>query len=126
MITPIFQFPEQYYECEICNEPIAHPICPVCLTTEVEAWLALYPNLKQDLIPALRRGFRNQIKVSTRCIKCSDSAVSICPLCFTIEVFEKLKKLGVDRIILREFLEFFNFDFEHNAYTKEAEILGVV
>lgn len=30
------------------------------------------------------------------------------------------------REILKEFLQFFNYDFEHTGYTKDAEELGVI
>jgi len=63
---------------------------------------------------------------STRCIKCGNKTASVCPYCFTDKVLEELKKLEVNKIILREFFEFFNYDFEHTGYSKEAEELGVI
>ena len=42
------------------------------------------------------------------------------------EVMRELKQINVNNIILREFFEFFNFDFHHTGYSKEAEMLGVI
>ena len=36
------------------------------------------------------------------------------------------KKLNSNKLILTEFFEFFNFDFHHTGYSKEAEALGVI
>jgi len=37
-----------------------------------------------------------------------------------------LKKIKVNKAILKEFLEFFNYDFEHTGYSKDAEELGAI
>jgi hypothetical protein len=125
MLNSTFTGTEQFYDCEICNEPISNPLCPVCLTTEIEAWLTLYPSLRQDLIPRLEKKFKHSIKDAVQCIKCNNQS-SVCPLCFTKTVLNELRAIRVNKIILREFLQFFNFDFEHVVYTKDAEELGVI
>ena len=42
---------------------------------------------------------------------------------YTNYVFILLKCLEVNREILKEFLQFFNYDFDHTGYSKEAEKL---
>ncbi len=103
---------EQQYVCEICGEAITNPLCPVCLTTEINAWLTLYPDLRKELIPKLQKYLKRvkeDITNSTQCIKCKNKRASICPYCFTAYVLGELKKLNINKIILKEFLEFFNF-----------------
>ncbi|MEM0465705.1 MAG: hypothetical protein QXW97_03330 [Candidatus Pacearchaeota archaeon] len=122
---PIF---ERQLLCDICSIAITNPICPSCLSEEFEAWLTLYPNLKKELIPKLEKYINwledRRYNNPTTCIKCRKESVTICPYCFTEYVLGELKKLEVNKIILKEFFEFFNFDFERTGYTKEAEKLG--
>jgi hypothetical protein len=120
---------EREFLCEICGQAITNPLCPVCLTTEIEAWLTLYPNLRSELIPKLHRYLarvENKILNSTECIKCRNKRASICPYCFTEHVLHELKRIHASRMVLKEFLQFFNFDLEHKGYSKEAEKLGVI
>ncbi len=120
---------ETQYACDVCSEAITHPICPACLTTEIEAWLTLYPNLRQELIPRLQEYLKKidkKLEDSTICIKCGDKKAAVCTYCFTENVFQELKKINANIIILKEFLEFFNFDFNHDGYSDEAEKLGVI
>ena len=121
---------EPQFLCDVCSEAVTNPICPSCLSTEVEAWLTLYPNLRNELLPKLRT-YLNHIESSipleaTSCIKCNDSRASVCPYCFTNHVLGELKRINANKIILKEFLEFFNFDFDHTGYSTEAEELGII
>ncbi len=120
---------EPLHECSICHETIIHPICPICITTQIQAWLTSYSNyheLKDSLFPELRNFFEKHFKESTECIKCKKARVCICPYCFTEFILDELKRINANKIILKEFLIFFNFDLEHKGYYKEAEKLGVV
>ena len=120
---------EPQYLCDVCNIAVTNPLCPACLAIEIDAWLTLYPDLRRELFPRIKKHIVNtdvKEKDSTQCIKCGSKTASICPYCFTSQVLRELKKLGVNKIILREFFEFFNFDFEHTGYSKEAEKLGVI
>lgn len=120
---------EPQFLCDICSEAITNPICPSCLTTEIEAWLTLYPNLRRELLPKLRKyiwEIQSRLTEYTSCIKCGNKNAAICPYCFTEHTLRELKKLDANRIILKEFFEFFNFDFDHTGYTKDAEKLGVL
>lgn len=120
---------EPQYLCDVCSIAVTNPLCPSCLATEIEAWVTLYPNLSKELIPRIRRYIENISEKAidfTQCIKCGNKTASVCPYCFTSQVLRELKKLEVNKIILREFFEFFNFDFDHTGYSREAEKLGVI
>jgi len=115
----------QHPMCDVCSEAVTNPLCPVCLTTEIEAWLTLYPNLRQELLPKLKKYLikvEEKIADSTRCIKCKNKIASVCPFCFTEHVLNELNKIQVNKIILKEFLEFFNF--RHEVPSPHAEKWG--
>ena len=120
---------EAQYMCDVCSEAVSNPLCPYCLSTEINAWLTLYPDLRRKLLPKMRH-YLNQIDHklfdATKCIKCGNKRASVCPYCFTGFVLRELKALDASKIVLKEFLEFFNFDFEHAEYSHEAEKLGVI
>ena len=113
MLQDNFFASEQHYVCDVCSEAVTNPICPMCLATEIDAWLTFYPNLRQELIPKMKHYLKEieaKIYYSTRCIKCKDKIASVCPYCFTEFVLRELKKIHVNNIILKEFIEFFNFN----------------
>ena len=62
----------------------------------------------------------------TTCIKCGEQRASVCPYCFTEFVFGELEKINAGNLILQEFLDFFNFDLNHEEYVKEAEEEGII
>ncbi len=122
---------ERFYECLDCREAIFNPLCPTCLTTQIEVWLSSvssYPQ-KAKVLKTIKdyvKKANNLADESTTCISCRKQQASLCPYCFTNYVFNLLKKMKANRIILKEFLQFFNYDFEHTGYSKEAEELGVI
>jgi len=121
MLQNNFSASESVHQCSLCHEPITNPLCPNCLGTQIEAWMTLYPNyheLKEALMPKLYSFIKKCQKRSTECIKCKQARVSICPYCFTNLVVTELKKLEVHPIILREFLQFFNFKSEQHRYNQ--------
>ena len=131
MITQKKYFaPETQFICDECSEAVTNPICPSCLTEEIEAWLTLYPNLRQELIPQLQNYLRKLKSkfagLGTACIKCRNNRAFVCPYCFTNRVFDELIRINASKIILKEFFEFFNYDLHHTGYTKKAEKLGIV
>jgi len=121
---------ETNHLCDDCSEPITNPICPYCLTIEIDAWLTLYPHLRKKLMPRLHNYLNNiSNKITTygtRCIKCKNRRAFVCPYCFTEYAFIELGKLESGKIILKEFIDFFNFDFNYKGYFKEAEEQGVI
>ena len=113
--TNALAFEPSQFLCEICGEAVTTPLCPICLTGEIDAWTTLYPNLRVELLPKLKKYISNikeKVEKSTSCIKCNNKRASICPYCFTDHVLGQLKKLSVNNQILNEFLEFFDFDTE--------------
>lgn len=118
---------EPQFLCDVCSIAITNPLCPNCITMEIEAWLCFYPDLRKKLLTQIKSYLENRSNIfhnnTTTCIKCGNNS-TICPYCFTEYVLKELKKLEVNRIILQEFFEFFNFDFDHKGYSKEAEKLG--
>lgn len=67
----------------------------------------------------------NRTYEGTSCIKCKNNSAIVCPYCFTEYVLQELKKLEANKIVLKEFFVFFNFDFDHTGYYDEGEKLGV-
>ncbi len=124
MILNNYSASEPQFLCEVCSEAVTNPICPSCITTEIKVWLTLYPNLSFELMPVLERYLQLLEELpheSTICIKCGNKNASVCPYCFIEYVLRQLKKINANKIILNEFLEFFNFDLEHTGYSEEAE-----
>lgn len=124
-----YQALEPQFLCDVCKIAVTNPLCPTCLATEVDAWTTLYPALRKELIPKLNlylRRLKEKAEESTQCIKCGNKSASVCPYCFTNHVFKELKTIEANKIILKEFFEFFNYDLEHEGYSKEAEKLGVI
>ncbi len=120
---------EPQFLCDECNIAVTNPLCPACLATEVEAWLTLYPNLRKELLPRLKSylaKMEDKELEYTQCIKCKNNIASVCPYCFTEYVLRELKRIEANKIVLGEFFEFFNFDFDRTGYSKEAEKLGVI
>ena len=122
---------ERFYECLECKEPVFNPLCQSCLTFQIEVWLSSVSSysLKNEILAKIKDYVdktNNLAGSSTRCVVCGKPRASLCPYCFTNYVFTLLKKMQVNRIILKEFLQFFNYDFEHVGYSREAERLGVI
>jgi hypothetical protein len=108
-----------YYECEICHEPVTNPICPYCLAEEIMIWSTVYPDIRKALMPRLMAYLRNLKKHqrdSLICIKCKRHTVSVCTYCFIRAVLDELEALDVNRIVKKEFLQFFNYDLGHEKY----------
>ena len=122
---------ERFYECVDCHEAIFNPLCPECLTLQIEVWLSSlssYP-LRKKIMNRIKdyvRSTNNLVEDSTTCVSCGQRKASLCPYCFTNYVFALLKCMDVHREILKEFFQFFNYDFDHTGYSKEAEKLGVI
>lgn len=104
---------EQQYLCDVCSEAVTNPLCPFCITKEIDAWLTLYPNLRKELLPKIKpylKKINEKVEDSTQCIKCKNKSASVCPYCFTQNILQELKKIQANKIILKEFLDFFNFN----------------
>ncbi len=111
-----------FYECEICHEPISNPICPRCLTYEIGIWATLYPNIRRELLNRLKKYLKTIGKESgglgsVQCIRCNKKEMPICAYCFINYVLTELEDIGVNKIIKKEFLQFFNYDLGHTPYS---------
>lgn len=101
-----------FYECELCNEPITNPICPVCLSEEIEIWSTNYPDLRRELVPRIKKNLikiQQQTKEAVQCIKCNENRIFVCSYCFIREVLDELDDLNSSKMIKKEFLQFFNY-----------------
>lgn len=124
---------KQYYNaaglCRECKEAIFNPLCPRCLSGEINSWLCSYPSLrilKTKITTKINKLVNNKsFNNGNKCAVCKKNSAFLCPYCFTKLVLDELKKEGAPNSVLKEFLQFFNFDFEHTGYSKEAEKLGV-
>ena len=102
----------EFYECEICNEPITNPICPVCLSAEIDIWSTNYPNLRRELVPRLKkllRRIQQRTNDAVQCIKCNEKRIFVCPYCFIRDVLVELDGLEANKLVKKEFLQFFNY-----------------
>lgn len=121
---------EAQYMCDMCNEAITNPICPFCLAEQIEVWLTFYPQLKREILPKIHNYLKKTLNritaYGTECIKCRKNRAFVCPYCFTEYVFSELQEINANKLILREFIEFFNFDLEFKGYYKESEELGII
>ncbi|PIN77860.1 hypothetical protein COV15_01030 [Candidatus Woesearchaeota archaeon CG10_big_fil_rev_8_21_14_0_10_34_12] len=111
--------------CLSCNESVYNPVCPFCLAEEIKLWLNEKGNFGKinKEINLFLEETKKLAGESTQCITCKRATAFLCPYCFTEHVLNLLKKHKSSRKILREFFEFFNFDFEHTGYYLEMENL---
>jgi len=131
MIQKNYPALERFYECLDCHEAVFNPICPGCISLQIEVWLSSISSCpqKKKIMKKVRdyvNATRNLAGNSTICIACGRPLAVLCPYCFTNYVFTLLNSMNVHKQILREFLQFFNYDFEHTGYSSEAEKLGVI
>lgn len=120
----------QFYECLVCKDAIYNPLCQNCLAEQIKVWLTSYSDLDKKLMPKLKQFLRdvhNETDEGITCAVCKNKKAVVCPYCFTEFVLGQLKKLQVNKQIMREFLIFFDFDYDGQGYTgKDAENLGVM
>ena len=117
--------------CLECGEDIHNSICPCCLFDQTKQWLAGNKNIEPEKVFQISREIKKFIDKDTvlaksinnhqMCITCKESTSYLCPYCFTEFLLNILKRIKVSRAILSEFFIFFNYDFEHTGYSKEAE-----
>jgi hypothetical protein len=109
--------------CTECKDVIFNPLCPDCLSEEVEQWLDGNP-IGKKVMPAVaayierNEGFKEE---AMKCAVCSTNYTDICPYCLTEHVYEVLLRYKANKKMLAEFIDFFNFDFEHSGYSKDFE-----
>jgi hypothetical protein len=115
MILPYYPAPEPFDQedefCDDCTRRMVNPLCPSCLTTEIHAWMTLYPDLKTLLFPRVNEYLRTISHRITsygmRCVKCGEHNAVVCPHCFSDFVFDELKKINAGPLVVQEFSDFF-------------------
>ena len=120
------QLEREHPFCLSCSKAISHPICPYCISRGFFDWAANYPKEK-SLLENIRNFLsRNKIfdETGIPCVSCKEKRASICPKCFTEFLYSQVKRAGLGVRALTEFLFIFNFDFGHDAYSKDLEALG--
>jgi len=110
-------------ECAVCRDTVTNPVCPECLRTEIGSWLS-------EVKPDLLEGFDDcsdelsfVLFGDEKCILCR-KGMDVCTYCYTNHVFNWLKKRA-PKVLLKEFITFFNFDEGRRGYLQEAERLGI-
>ncbi len=114
--------------CMECKEAIYNPLCPSCLARQMKVWLENKPEkIRKEVEIEIEKILgMGKLVNSMACIACKKNRVFLCPYCFTESVYKKLRELNSNNKIMEEFMVYFNFDFEHSGYYRDAETLGVV
>lgn len=118
--------------CFDCKEGIFNPICADCLSNEIKAWLkdiSLKHIVNEKTLKIIKKIIAIEIDkvkeiklINEKCMKC-EGRVLLCPYCFTERVYLALKNKTdcKNKKIVKNFLTYFNFDFDHTGYSKENE-----
>lgn len=122
---------QTFYECILCQEAIYNPLCQNCLAQQIDVWLTRYPDLAKKIKPKLKKfvqNINNDLDEAITCAACKEKKAAICPYCFTEFMLGQLRKMQANKQILREFVRFFNFDYDGTGYTSssEAKAMGII
>jgi hypothetical protein len=108
--------------CSICLEPIWNFICIGCLKKSIEKWikskelLQEFKKFHEKLEDTFSSGDRKEF-----CIRChTTSGCSICPYCYTKEVYTWLKEKSQE--LAEKFWKIFNFNFEGSDISKNPRV----
>ena len=71
------------------------------------------------------REVNNIALASMGCVSCKTKKAALCPYCFPEGVFHILKKNKVDKSVIGDFTNVFNFHLEHKGYIADAEKAGM-
>ncbi len=114
-------------DCLSCGYNIVHPLCPECIAKGFKQWLLRFPKDEADLRKKVNKFLKTHKDTdghSKKCASCGKQNVHTCPYCFTEYLYGITKEAGLGVRALSEFLFIFNFDFEHNGYSRELEAFG--
>lgn len=114
-------------DCLSCGYNINDPLCPECLAKGFRQWLKRFPKDEEQIKKKLNKFLgvhRHFDGTSKRCASCGKNNTHLCPYCFTEYLYKISKEAGLGVQALSEFLFIFNFDFEHNGYSRELEAFG--
>jgi len=116
---------ETHNDCLSCGQDITHPLCPNCISKAFSAWAEKFPEHKElnSKLGAYMK-YHNKIQAKSKPCAACQKPVHVCPLCFTSHLHNLIKEAGLGVRTMTEFLFIFNFDFNHEKYFQEFEILG--
>jgi len=117
----ILQGLAQEYECPVCIQPITNPICHSCLTEQIGKWLEFYPSIRQKILPKIKKYAKeidNEASGSIICTSCRKRNATLCPYCFSEEIFNIFKRNRIDKMVIMDFLSVFHSDSDHEEYYK--------
>jgi len=118
---------EIHHDCLSCAEPITNPLCPECIGKGFKQWIGKFTTGDKGIIEKLDHFLKNHKHLdgnSIKCASCRKNTTHICPYCFTEYLYKLTKEAGLGVCAMTEFLFIFNFDFEHDGYSRELEVLG--
>lgn len=113
-------------DCLSCGQPITHPICPSCLSKSLHVWSREHQHIDKEVSKKLKRFLNSHEHLDEEgvdCVVCGKKT-SVCPFCFSDFIYNLLKETGAGVRTLSEFLFMFNFDFEHDGYSRELNAMG--
>ncbi|MCK5321318.1 hypothetical protein KAJ38_01955 [Candidatus Pacearchaeota archaeon] len=114
-------------DCLSCGKNIEHPLCPDCIAKGFQQWIQQFPQDRAKLqirLDEFLEAHRYLDGKSKKCIACGKNNTHICPYCFTEYLYKIIKEAGLGVRTMSEFLFIFNFDFDHQGYSKELEVYG--
>jgi len=118
---------EIHEDCLSCGYNINHPLCPECIAKGFKQWLLRFPKDEEKIIKQVNKflaAHRHIDGNAKKCSACGKQNTYLCPYCFTEYLYKLAKEAGLGVQALSEFLFIFNFDFEHNGYSRELEAFG--
>ena len=105
--------------CVQCYEPITNPVCEACHRKEVIVWLAdtgLDLKTRTLILSEINKSLPREAMNENRCILCGKNTLSTCSYCFFFISARALKKAGVKKDLIKNFLEIFNYRIGHSEY----------
>jgi hypothetical protein len=107
------------YKCVNCYEPITNPICDECFMREIKSWIREKPILEKkqkEILGKIQKLMILDTPSEVSCIFCNNSYVSICSYCFFLEASKVLIRQKLDKFMVNEFLDLFNYRQGHEEY----------
>ncbi|MCK5449446.1 hypothetical protein KAI32_01125 [Candidatus Pacearchaeota archaeon] len=114
-------------DCLSCGKNIEHPLCPNCIAKGFKQWIQQFPQDETKIRTKLDRFLKTHRYIdgkSKKCVACGKNNTYICPNCFVEYLYKLTKEAGLGIRAMSEFLFIFNFDFNHNGYSRELEVYG--
>ena len=100
--------------CEVCLQPITHPICNECYIKHVKYWLRdLDKEIdKEKVLKNIRKAIARDSLNETECVICGKQEVSMCSYCTFLKISRVLVKLDFPDKDKTNFEEIFNHNID--------------